>query len=213
MPDQVEHYRRVSHDPKPPEGVKGQLRPLRAPGSYWEYNDVRINQFSLALLHLFRRPLSEVFLDCVLRPTGGGRDFHWEGYDDAWVEIDGRRVQSVPGGTHWGGGVRISARDQARIGQLLLDGGAHQGRQVLPREWVQRMHEPCAVAPFYGWLTWLNRDGRLFADASRASWFMFGAGGHMVWIDPDHEAVVVARWLDGAHSAGFVRRVTQALGS
>ena len=46
-----------------------------------------------------------------------------------------------------------------------------------------------------------------------STWFMFGAGGHMVWIDPDNEAVVVARWLDGAHSAGFVRHVAQALGS
>jgi hypothetical protein len=53
----------------------------------------------------------------------------------------------------------------------------------------------------------------MYADASRASWFMFGAGGHMVWIDPDHEAVVVARWLDGAHSAEFVRHVAQALRS
>ena len=48
----------------------------------------------LALLHLFRRPLSEVFLDSVLRPIGGGRDFQWEGYDDAWVEINGQRMQS-----------------------------------------------------------------------------------------------------------------------
>jgi CubicO group peptidase (beta-lactamase class C family) len=210
MPDQVEHYRRVSHDPKPPEGRKGELRPLHAPGSYWEYNDVRINQLSLALLHLFRRPLPSVFLEDVLQPIGGGRDFRWEGYDDAWVEIDGQRLPSVPGGTHWGGGVGISARDQARIGQLLLDGGARGSRKIIPREWVRRMHEPCAVAPFYGWLTWLNRDGRLFADAPRASWFMFGAGGHMTWIDPDNEAVVVARWLDGAHSAGFVRLVAQA---
>jgi len=213
MPDQVEHYRRVSHDPRPPAGRKGERRPLREAGGYWEYNDVRINQLSLALLHLFRQPLPEVFLDSVLQRIGGGRDFRWEGYDDAWVEIDGRRMQSVPGGTHWGGGVTISARDQARIGQLLLDGGAHRGRQVLPREWVQRMHAPCAVAPFYGWLTWLNRDGRLFAEASRASCFMLGAGGHMVWIDPDNEAVVAARWLDGAHSPGFVRLVAQALGS
>ena len=75
MPDQVEHYRHVSHDPKPPAGKKGELRPLREPGSYWEYNDVRINQFSLALLHLFKRPLPEVFLESVLRPIGGGRDF------------------------------------------------------------------------------------------------------------------------------------------
>jgi len=212
MPDQVEHYRRVSHDPKPPAGRKGEQRPLREPGQYWEYNDVRINQLALALLHLFRRPLPQVFLESVLHPLGGGHGFAWEGYDDAWVEIDGRRMPSVPGGTHWGGGVRISARDQARIGQLLLDGGVHQGRRLLPPGWVQRMHTPCAAAPFYGWLTWLNRDGQLFDDASRSSWFMFGAGGHTVWIDPEHAAVVVARWLDGAHSAGFVRRVARALG-
>jgi CubicO group peptidase (beta-lactamase class C family) len=211
MPDQVEHYRRVSHDPNPPEVKKGELRRLREPGTYWEYNDVRINQLSLALLHLFQRPLPEVFLEAVLQPIGGGLGFRWEGYDNSWVEIGGQGMQSVPGGTHWGGGVRISARDQARIGQLLLDGGVHHGDQILPTAWVQRMHQPCAVAPFYGWLTWLNRDGRLFADASRASWFMFGAGGHMVWIDPDHDAVVVARWLDGAHSAGFVRLVALAL--
>ena len=78
----------------------------------------------------------------MLQPIGGGRDFRWEGYDDAWVEIDGQRMQSVPGGTHWGGGVTISARDQARIGQLLLDGGVHEGRQLVPREWVRRMQHP-----------------------------------------------------------------------
>ena len=211
MPDQVEHYRRVSHDPKPVEGRKGDKRELRAPGTYWEYNDVRINQLSLALLHLFRHPLHEVFLHEVLKPLGGGNGFRWEGYDDSWVEIDGRRMQSVPGGTHWGGGVSISARDQARIGQLLLDGGVHKRKQVIPREWVERMRKPNTVAPFYGLLTWLNRDGRMFADASPASWFMFGAGGNAVWIDPDHEAVVVSRWLDGAQLAGFVSRVAREL--
>src|SRR3954467_6928927 len=120
MPDQVEHYRRVPYDPKPPGGKKGELRPLRDPGTYWEYNDVRINQLSLALLHLFKRPLPALFLETVLQPISGGRDFRWEGYDDAWVDIGGQRMQSVPGGTHWGGGVSISTRDQARIGQLLL---------------------------------------------------------------------------------------------
>jgi hypothetical protein len=73
------------------------------------------------------------------------------------------------------------------------------------------MRSPCAVGPFCGWLIWVNRDGRLFADASRACWFMFGAGGHQVWIDPDHEAVVVTRWMDGTHAAGLVRLVTKAL--
>lgn len=211
MPDQVEHNRRVAHDPKPPAGNKGEKRVLHEPGTYWEYNDVRINQLSLALLYLYRRPLPEVFLEAILRPLGGGDNFAWRGYDDAWVEIGGRRMQSVPGGSHWGAGVSISARDQARIGQLLLDGGEHAGQALVPREWVQRMQQPGEVAPFYGWLTWLNRDGRMFADASRSSWFMVGAGGHYVWIDPDSELVAVVRWIDPARSNGFVSRVAAAL--
>ena len=211
MPDQVEHYRRVAHDPNPPGGRKGEKRPLRAPGTYWEYNDVRINQLSLALLHLLRKPLPQVLLESVLRPIGGGDGFRWEGYDDAWVEIDGERMQSVPGGTHWGAGVSISARDQARIAQLLLDGGARAGRQLIASKWVREMYEPCAIAPFYGRLTWLNVDGKLFPDAPRSSWFMVGAGGNYVWIDPDHAMVAVVRWIDPAHAGGFVKRVAAAL--
>jgi CubicO group peptidase (beta-lactamase class C family) len=213
MPDTVEHNRRVSHDPKPPQGSKGEPRVLQAPGTYWEYNDVRINQFSLALLHVFREPLPQVFLREILQPLGGGQDFAWRGYEDAWVTIDGQRMQSVPGGTHWGGGVSIGARDQARIGQLLLDRGEHEGRQLLPTAWIKRMQQPCAIAPFYGWLTWLNRDGAIFPAASRESWFLVGAGGHYTWIDPVHEAVVVVRWIDPAHSHGFVERVAKALAS
>jgi CubicO group peptidase (beta-lactamase class C family) len=213
MPDQAEHYRRVAHDPNPPGGRKGERRPLKSPGTYWEYNDVRINQLSLALLHVFRRPLPQVFLDEVLRPIGGGGNFRWEGYDDAWVEIDGERMQSVPGGTHWGAGVSISARDQARIAQLLLHGGAHHGTPLIGADWVRDMQAPCAIAPFYGRLTWLNRDGRLFPDAPRSSWFMVGAGGNYVWIDPDHEMVAVVRWIDPAHSGGFVKRIAAGFGT
>ncbi|HVE53351.1 MAG TPA: serine hydrolase [Ramlibacter sp.] len=212
MPDQVEHHRRVSHDPKPPQGRKGERRDLQAPGGYWEYNDVRINQLSLALLHLFRRPVAQVFEEAVLAPLGAGAGFRWTGYDDAWVDIGGERMPSVPGGSHWGGGISISARDQARIGQLLLDDGVHAGQRLLPPGWVERMRQPCAIAPFYGWLVWLNREGTLFADASRESWFMVGAGGHYVWMDPVHQAVVVVRWLDPARAPGFVTRVARALG-
>lgn len=212
IPDTVDRYRHVSHDPRPPAGRKGDARPLRSPGSTWEYNDVRINQLSLALLRLFGRPLPEVFDEALMQPLECSANWRWRGYDDAWVDLAGRKVQSVPGGTHWGAGVSISARDQARLGQLLLDDGQHQGRQLIPAAWVQRMREPCAVAPFYGWLLWLNRDGRTFPGASRDAVCMVGAGGHLVWVEPAHRAVVVVRWMDPAHTAGFMQRMGAALG-
>ena len=211
LPDTVDRYRKVALDPRPQGGRKGDARPLRTPGSYWEYNDVRINQLGLALLHLFGKPLPEVFAQAILQPLGASDHWRWTAYDDAWVELAGRRVQSVPGGSHWGAGVSISARDQARIGQLVLDGGRHGDRQLIPREWVARMHRPCTVAPFYGWLTWLNADGRSFPKASAQSSFMFGAGGHYVWMEPRHDAVVVVRWLDAQQLDRFIELAAMAL--
>ena len=208
LPDTVDRWRKVAQDPRPAGGPKGGARPLQAPGTYWEYNDVRINQLALALLHLFRAPLPRVFLDRVLRPVDGGEGFAWRGYDDAWVELPGvGRVQSVPGGTHWGGGVSISARDQARIGQMLLEGG----RGVISRRWIEAMGEPCPVAPFYGKLVWLNRDGQAFPGASAQAMLMLGAGGHTVWVDPGLDAVVVLRWLDPAHSGAVMWQIAAAL--
>ena len=213
IPDSVERWRKVARDPRPAGGPKGGARPLQAPGTYWEYNDVRINQLALALLHLFGKPLPEVFLDELLRPLGGGSGFAWRGYDDAWVELPGiGRVPSVPGGSHWGGGVSIGARDQARVGQLLLNGGkAPSGHRLIDEAWLERMAAPSAVAPFYGRLLWLNRTGRAFPGASARALFMLGAGGHTVWIEPERDAVVVLRWLDPAHFAAAIERIAAAL--
>ncbi|RPI43950.1 MAG: class C beta-lactamase-related serine hydrolase, partial [Betaproteobacteria bacterium] len=219
--DTVDRYRQVAHDPKPVTGVKGTARPLQAPGSYWEYNDVRINQLSVALLHLFGQPLPEVFRETILDPLGASGDFRWVGYDQAWVDLSARegrparRVQSVPGGSHWGGGVSISANDQARIGQLFPDRGRIESpggpRQLIPAAWIERMQRPCPIAPFYGMLVWLNPGGQAFPGASEASVFMVGAGGNYVWIEPAHEAVIVVRWIDSAHIGEFTQRVTAAL--
>ena len=49
---------------------KGDPRPLRPPGTHWEYNDVRVNRLSLALLRRFRRPLPEVFAERIMAPIG-----------------------------------------------------------------------------------------------------------------------------------------------
>ena len=216
LPDTVDRWRKVAQDRRPvaaaTDGPKGGARPLQAPGSYWEYNDVRINQFALALLHLFRAPLPQMFFEHLLQPLGGGAGYAWRGYDDAWVDLPGvGRVPSVPGGTHWGGGVSISARDQARIGQMLLGGGAVAGRQLIARSWLDKMTTPCPIAPFYGRLVWLNRGGEAFAAASAQASFMLGAGGHVVWIEPAYDAVVVLRWLDPAHAPVVIEQIAAAL--
>jgi len=211
VPDQVDRYRFVQFQGKPPAGKKGDPRPLQAPGAYWEYNDVRINQLSLALLHLFGRALPQVFDSEIMRPLGASSDWRWVGYDNAWIELNGSRVQSVPGGSHWGGGVAISSLDQLRIAQMLLEEGRCGARQVISRDWVRRMRLPCALAPFYGYLIWLNLERSVFPSAPASSYFAIGAGGSITWVDPERQMVLVVRWINADHADAFFRAVGEAV--
>ena len=211
LPDQADHYRAVTFGAAP-TGIKGDLRPLQTPGTYWEYNDVRINQLSLALLHLFQRPLPEVFREAITEPIGASSDWNWVGYDHAWVDIAGQSMPSVPGGTHWGGGMSISSLDQALIGQLLLNQGMAQGRRVLSAQWIERMRKPCELAPYYGYLVWLNHQQKMFPSVPASSYFAVGAGSSFTWIEPENQMVVIVRWLNPAHADGFFGRVLAAVG-
>jgi CubicO group peptidase (beta-lactamase class C family) len=146
-----------------------------------------------------------------MRPIRASEDWGWVGYDNSWVDLGGARVQSVPGGSHWGGGVSISSLDQLRIGQLLLDHGRHEGRQVVSNEWIRRMRTPCPLAPFYGYLLWLNLERSVFPSAPASSLFAIGAGSSITWIDPERQMVVVIRWINPDHADAFFRAVGEAV--
>jgi CubicO group peptidase (beta-lactamase class C family) len=207
-PDRVDRNRAVAG--RPSRGPKGSHRDLEAPGGYWEYNDVRVNRLALALLRLWRRPLPEVFREAMMDPIGASADWEWHGYRNSWVEIDGRRMPSVSGGGHWGGGVFIHARDQARIGLLLRHRGVWRRRRILSDAWIEQMLAPCPLFPQYGYLFWLNRGRRLYPSASEPSFFARGAGGNLTWIDPENDLVAVLRWTDPAAMDGFIKLTTAA---
>ena len=201
----------VSESAGRPAGEKGAARPLQAPGTYWEYNDVRVNRLSLALLRRFGRALPEVFAERIMAPLGASTDWRWEGYRTSYVDVGGRQIQSVSGGGHWGGGVFIHAQDQARIGQLMLDRGRWGGAQVLAADWIDQSTTPCALNPRYGLFWWLNSDGSYMPSAPRTDFFAIGAGGNVTWIDPAHGIVAVARWIDSARLDDWIARVLAAL--
>lgn len=210
IPEQVDRYRTLQFQRVTLAGKKGDARPLKAPGTFWEYNDVRINQLSLALMHLFGRALPEVFREHIMQPLGASDSWRWVGYDHAWVDLKGQRVQAVPGGSHWGGGVSISCEDQMLIAQMMLNSGRYQGRQVISQDWLQRMRTPCELASFYGYLLWLNADAHVLPSAPVSSYLSYGAGGSFVWTEPERELIVVVRWINPDRVDEFFARVIAA---
>lgn len=184
-------------------------RPVRPPGSHYTYNDVRVNLTALAATHVWRRPLAEVFRDRVMDPIQASNTWRWHGYRNSWIDIDGRQVQSVAGGAHWGGGMWISTRDHARFGLLHLRRGVWAGQRILSERWIDLATTPSAANPSYGFMWWLNTGKRQLPAAPEKSFYAAGGGGNYVWVDPEHDLVVVIRWIPELN--GLLEKVLAAL--
>ncbi|HUG15656.1 MAG TPA: serine hydrolase [Thermomicrobiales bacterium] len=190
---------------------KGVDREIQTPGTLYEYNDVRVNLLGFALLHVWRRPLPEVLKERVMDPIGGSDTWQWHGYSTSYVDIDGKRMQSVSGGSHFGGGIWINSLDHARFGHLFLAGGNWNGRQLISEKWIAEATTPSACEPTYGYMWWLNPRRALYPSCPENCFAAHGAGGNYIWISPDHGLVVVVRWLEGEHRDAFFGKVLAAL--
>ncbi len=209
-PDTIDHNRDLG---KSDLGCsdKGRARPLRPPGTLWEYNDVRVNRLSLALLHVFREPLAEVLRTAVMDPIGASATWQWQPYRNAWIVLDGRLLPSVPGGSHWGGGLWMSTRDHARFGLLVARRGQWGGRALVPPAWIDEIRQPCPLNPEYGLLWWLNTGTTQFPGTPASCFAARGAGSNVIFIDPEHDLVAVVRWIARPHVGGLVRRLVAAV--
>jgi CubicO group peptidase (beta-lactamase class C family) len=120
--------------------------------------------------------------------------------------IDTLKWQFTPlGSAMTGGGLELRTRDLAKLGQLYLDGGKWQGRQVISEVWVRRSLTPHANAredTDYGYLWWLQTfhvNGR-----NVPTYGMYGTGGNKVFVLPEQGVVAVITTTNfrvpGAHA-------------
>jgi CubicO group peptidase (beta-lactamase class C family) len=210
IPDTVDHNRSVQQgEPGAQAKRKGEPRALHPPGTYWEYNDVRVNMLGFAALNVWREALPDVLAREIMEPIGATSTWQWHPYDNAYVEIDGQRMPSVPGGAHWGGGLWISALDHARFGLLWLAQGVWEGRRLISQAWIEAALTPCACNPRYGYMWWLNTDRVAWKNASSDAFAAQGAGGNVICVVPEHDLVVVTRWAGDV--PGVVNRVIEAI--
>jgi len=94
---------------------------------------------------------------------------------------------------------QMTARDMARLGLLWLNDGDWEGRQVVPAGWIRQatrvsdmllQHEPPSLWQ-YGLGFWCNDQGMLWPNLPRDSFAAVGAGKQFIWVDREHDLIVV----------------------
>lgn len=96
-----------------------------------------------------------------------------------------------------GGSIELSCRDMARLGQLYLDQGVWDGRQLVARDFIAAAIAPSPVNPSYSFLWWLNTEGKI-PHAPREMYFAAGARGQFCFVCPRHDLVVATMGFGAA---------------
>jgi CubicO group peptidase (beta-lactamase class C family) len=105
---------------------------------------------------------------------------------DAFYVLDG---PADVGREFTAGGFNATLRDYGRIGQLMLDRGRANGRQVLHAAWLEESTKPgpgrasAEDGTGYDYLWWTIDGTRAFT--------MLGGEGQFVYVDPEHSTVIV----------------------
>ena len=185
----------------------------KTPGTVMEYNDVRVNVLSYSLLNVWRKPLPQVMKEQLMDKIDASTTWRWEGYDDAWVEIDGLQMKSVTGGGHSGAGLFINTKDMARFGLLFLNDGKWNGDQIISKKWIASAIEPSTPNANYGFMWWLNnKEGsRHWKGVDEDIYYAAGFGGNFIIIDKKEDMVIVSRWLEPGKVGEFMSLVSKAI--
>jgi CubicO group peptidase (beta-lactamase class C family) len=152
------------------------------PDTIWVYNGGGTELLGNIVERTSGQSLEEFAGDVLFKPLDV-TDFEWKTYPP-----NGKIAAA--------GGLRLRPRDAAKIGQLLLDDGAWNGRQVVPPDWIMQSVVPRFQAVgyfggtlFYGYQWWL---GRSLANGREVKWIAaFGWGGQRIFVVPELALVVM----------------------
>jgi CubicO group peptidase (beta-lactamase class C family) len=71
---------------------------------------------------------------------------------------------------------------------------------------------PTPDEPTYGFMNFfLNTDRKQYASAPVSSFAHLGYGTNMIYVDPERDLVVVARWIDRDVEDAFLKRIFNAI--
>lgn len=197
-------------------------RGSQRPGSYFLYNNWDFNAAGDIYEQLTHRDIYRAFAEDIATPLG---------LEDFRIEREhrsGDATRSIHLAYHF----HLSARDMARIGELMLAHGAWNGRQLVPADWTTtittpvtraaEMHPPHVARKGidYGDLWWIPEEPQ---DSPLAgSYFAWGYFGQFILVVPKRDMVVVHKYetraapgdriprLDAPQFLALARRILDA---
>ena len=158
------------------EFARGISTRYKEPGEEWHYVSIDTHVICMVIRGATGRSVPDLMEEKILVPLGieAAPYYITDGYGIAFVL----------------GGLNLRTRDYARFGQMVLEDGAWNGRQIVPADWLRASTVPSApTAPGalqYGFQWWMP------ADAREGEFFAIGVYGQWIYINRPL-GVVIAR--------------------
>jgi CubicO group peptidase (beta-lactamase class C family) len=158
------------------------LKRAREPGTYNLYVSIDTQVLGMILVRATGKSITEYMNEKLWSQIGAESEAYWI--------VDNTGMEFAIGG------LNATARDYAKVGQLFLDSGRWQGKQIVPEAWVKASITPDAPHVMPGKRSTAERK-----DGYGFQWWIpvgredeFNAQGiysQFIYIDPDKDMVIV----------------------
>lgn len=150
------------------------------PGTDWQYVSIDTHILSMVIRGATGRDIAPLLSEKIIQPMGLEAS--------PYYLTDGNGVAFVLGG------LNMRTRDYARMGQMFLQNGVYNGRQIVPADWVAASTVPSAPTSEgeygYGYQWWMPKDGREGEFLAR------GVYGQYIYINRPLGVVVATNGAD-----------------
>ncbi|MFW2588168.1 serine hydrolase domain-containing protein [Sagittula sp. SSi028] len=150
------------------------------PGTRWQYVSIDTHVMGMVIRGATGQSLPDLMTDKLLQPMGtyGAPFFLTDGHGAAFAL----------------GGLNLTTRDYARLGEMFRNDGRFQGKQIVPADWVRESTRASADTPAgakgYGYQWWTP------ADARAGEFMAQGVYGQYIYVDRQSATVVAINAAD-----------------
>ena len=144
---------------------------VQKPGEKYDYQSAAPQLLGFAVRRACGKTLAELLTEKIWSKIGMECDAKWS------TDEDGMEKTFCC--------IHATARDFAKIGQLLLNRGKWKGETIVSEDFIDRMLQPTEENKAFGYTVWANDDAKVKYR------FLYGFLGQFIIIIPEKNMVIV----------------------